>query len=477
MSKPEKTFIAICLCCLIIFLLVQYKLVYNTYELKEKQYNIEEKKLIKDIYSNSIQNDKVYPGGQRIMDRFINHNMNLLERLYSTDPKSFRIKSQLICDSMFASLRAESNMDSLFNYIVSTNNLSGNLNYLLTIEDVSITFDGKHYIDLYNYSRKKKYTLIPDSIQSSIGIIIGGKLKKGDSQNLSSAITVSQPSARSYRTSFSLYADKNNRTAAIFGAMAPTFILSVSSIVFVIGVFYFTYSNWLKQKKLAEMKSDFLNSITHEFNTPISAILVANRSLLNTEIIARKENIFSLAEVINRQANRLKTLISQALDITAMPKREIEKENLKISPFLEEIINDYRLKAGPNILIKHISDNTEIKIAVNRFLFTTMLYNIFDNAVKYNTSEVKKINIRTFLSNQNFAISIKDNGIGMSEKITSQVFDKFFRGANKTQSSGLGLGLFYVKQAIEVHKWNIKLNTSEGEGSDFIIFIPAAHLF
>ena len=465
-----KAFMPIALISLLIFIYVQYILVYNTYELKKKQYNIKEKSIINDAYSSSLSNDKVFPGGQKLIDSFINRNMMSLESLYLSNPTIFEIRKQLICDSIFRQLRKESSMDSLFSQIVKRNQLNKSLQYLLTVAELSVTFDGIHYVPLY--TKKGTYPLIEKLIQSSNGIIIGGRLKEPDTQNLTSAYTVSHSSAHSYRLGFNLYADKNNRTMAILKEMAPTFLLSVSSIVFVIAIFYFTYSNWLKQKKLADMKSDFLNSITHEFNTPISTILVANKSLFNKEIIASQENIFSLAEVINRQSLRLKALVSQALNVAAMPTKGMEKESCSVNSFMEEIIHDYRFKAASAVVIRFIPQFEEMIIQANQFLFTTLLYNIFDNAIKYNLSVHKEISIKAYAEDQNLIIAIQDNGIGMTKKTIDHIYEKFYRGDNTIKSSGLGLGLFYVKQSIESQGWNLKLNSKEGMGSEFCISIP-----
>src|SRR5690606_26002690 len=115
-----------------------------------------------------------------------------------------------------------------------------------------------------------------------------------------------------YRFGFSLNVDTPNRFMTILRQMMPAFSLALFSILSVVIIYYITFRNWLRQKKLSEMKSDFINSITHEFHTPLAAIIVANRTLSR---ISPSDNVSPLTEVINRQAGRLKKLIAQTLDI------------------------------------------------------------------------------------------------------------------------------------------------------------------
>lgn len=220
------------------------------------------------------------------------------------------------------------------------------------------------------------------------------------------------------------------------------------------------------------MKSDFLNSITHEFNTPISTILVANKSLQNREISNNVVNIDSLTEVIKRQTQRLQTLINQALDISKMNKETMETESHDLNFLLEQIIGDYKLKIPQDAHIQFSPFKAPCQITLNKFHFTTMLYNIFDNAIKYNIGQHKQIFVQTILSEGNVIIEIKDNGIGMSEELTKFIFDKFYRGKNELRTPGLGLGLYYVKQALEAHNWKLFLESELSKGSKFCVFIP-----
>src|SRR5690606_31566663 len=123
-----------------------------------------------------------------------------------------------------------------------------------------------------------------------------------------------------------------------------TFVLALFAIGCVVSIYYVTYRNWLRQKKLAEMKSDFVNSITHEFNTPLSTIIVANKNMQNENILANAENIKPLTKIIERQSFRLQKLFDQVMDITTMDDSTLQKEPYELNQLLNEIITDYNVK-------------------------------------------------------------------------------------------------------------------------------------
>jgi two-component system phosphate regulon sensor histidine kinase PhoR len=452
---------------------VQFFLLYNTYELKNDHYYLKELGIINADYMAAIRNDKIIPGGQRIVDGFVYGNMQELERLHQVDTAGFNLLKQRVCDSAFAALRKASNIDSILQGIIKKHNLNRQLEYALLVESIDIAFQANKYVSLY--SKKERYEHIDPAIQQPYGVRIAGTLQEISGNNLATYLAVSSPVDHSYGTSFSLHVDVLNRRLTILKLMMPTFLLALVSIGIVVLLFFITFRNWLKQKKLSEMKSDFINSITHEFNTPLAAIIVANKTMQNEKIISNKETILPLTQVVHRQTERLRTLVNQVLEITTMNKIPLAKEDQSVHRLLEEILLDYRLKlSGANAhfsLEKHAHRD---HVLLDKFWFTTIFLNLFDNAIKYNIREDKRITVTTDEDRKSMLITIKDNGIGMPPEIRKHVFDKFYRDMknNNRQVKGLGLGLFYVKQAVDAHGWKIELSSTEGEGSTFIISIP-----
>ena len=452
---------------------VQFFLLYNTYELKNDHYYLAELGIINTDYSAAIRNDKIMPGGQRILDGFIDRNMSELERLHGHDTAGFALLKQKVCDSAFLALRKANNIDSLLKNIIKKHGIDRRLEYALLVESLDIAFQGNKYINLYN--KREKYAYIDPSIQAPSGVRIGGTLQDISNHNIATFLSVSSPMDHSYGASFSLHVDIINRHLTVLRLMMPTFLLSLLSISSVVLLFFITFRNWLRQKKLSEMKSDFINSITHEFHTPLAAIIVANKTMQNEKIISNKDSIMPLTEVVQRQSERLRALISQVLEITTMNKIPLQKEEHSIHHLLDEILLDYRLRlSGVNAsfnLHKHASHD---KIMLDKFWFTTIFLNIFDNAIKYNNREGKEITVTTAEDRKGISIIVRDNGIGMPPEIRKHAFEKFYRNMknNNGQIKGLGLGLFYVKQAVDAHGWKIEIISIEGEGSDFVISIP-----
>ncbi len=452
---------------------VQFFLLYNTYKLKNERYFVEEKQTINYAYGQYILNDNVYPGGSAIIDKYIHNNLQKMEHLYNTDAQAFDLFKQKVCDSLFTELIAQNPVDTIFEAIKIKNNLSPKFEYALFFSQLEIAFVTNKYVKLYtplqHYSGYNK-----NLEQTENGIKLGGRLTDIAPQNNIISLTVSSAQDYSYKLVFKLFADKESRTLSILKAMIPTFLLSLLSIAFVLILFLITFRNWQKQKKLADMKSDFVNSITHEFHTPLATIMIANKNLQSEKIIEKKENIKPLTDVIFRQATRLKYLFSQVLDIAIMDKATMQKTEYALPELLDEIIYDYRLKLTENnVDVLYELNNTQQATAMlDKFWFTTMLLNLFENGIKYNEKEFKKITVKLTVINKTAEIAVSDNGVGMSEKTIKHIYDKFYRNTDKKDDvSGLGLGLFYTKQCAEAHDWKIKLDSEENVGSTFTIII------
>lgn len=452
---------------------VQVYLVFNTYELEKERYFFSEKSAINDYYSKLITNDKLFPGGQRIIDTVFNRNIPKLEYLYLQKRDSFDIHCQLVCDSIFTTLRAHESIADLLQQYKRQNGFRDSLEYALTIDVLELLMEKGNYISIYD--RKKKYPLIHAGFQTPEGIRVGGNLKTPNPQNRATALSVSIPAPGTYKINFSLYVDTHNRLLVIAKKMMPVLTLSLLSLLVNVWLFYVTFKNWLKQKKFSEMKTDFINSITHEFNTPITAINVANRSLQNDRIIDKKENIFALSAVIQRQTGRLQKLIAQVLDLTALNELALQKEQYSVSSLLDEILLDYRLNLADKDVKLNLKKEIEGDAAyLDRFYFTTMMLNLMDNSVKYNSRKTKEITVTTFGEKDKIKISIQDNGIGMTEETRKNIFKKFYRSNDNDmeEATGLGLGLYYVKQSADAHGWSLQVMSRQGEGTTFIITIP-----
>lgn len=473
MKYPILTYRVIAIFSFSILMGVQVFLIVNTYELKNEKYFFREKATLREYYSKQITNDKLFPGGQYIIDTIMNRNIARLEYLYRNQHDSFDLFSQRVCDSIFLKLNQNENINSLLNSFKEQYLITDSLDYALTVENFALLIDNESYIPLY--SKGNHYPLIASVPKTSDGIIIGGNLPVRNQQNRITTITVSIPVPGTYKIVFSLYADTHRRPLMLIKQMLPVLTLSLLSLFIVVWLFYITFKNWVKQKKLADMKTDFINSITHEFNAPITAITVANRSLQNEKIIERKENIRELTGVIQRQSGRLKKIVSQVLDLTTLHELNLIRETFAVHALLDELLLDYRLNlTGKDVQLSLQKEAIQDSVLLDRFHFTTMLLNLLDNAIKYNNSSRKEVTVTTRNVKKGLQISVRDNGIGMSDETKHNIFEKFYRNEafTKEQTTGLGLGLYYVRQIAGAHGWALAVNSKSGEGTEFIIIIP-----
>ena len=255
----------------------------------------------------------------------------------------------------------------------------------------------------------------------------------------------------------------------------------IGSILFTLiitAAFYLTIRSLLKQKKLSEIKSDFINNMTHEFKTPLATISLAVDALKNEKVAGDKEKTQYFTGVIKEENKRMNKQVEAILQAALLDKQEVQL-NLKKHAAHELIhiaVNNMKLpvqeKAG--VLEVKLEAANEM-IMADEVHFINFVNNLLDNAVKYSkTNPVIKLTTSS-LANQ-FKIKIEDNGIGMNKETLSRIFEKFYRAhtGNIHNVKGFGLGLSYVKTMVNAHHGTIKAESTLGKGSTFTIIIPLA---
>ncbi|MBN1132506.1 MAG: HAMP domain-containing histidine kinase [Bacteroidales bacterium] len=281
-----------------------------------------------------------------------------------------------------------------------------------------------------------------------------------------------------FRTTYDYYISIVHKTGMIMREMRMTLFLAVITILIVFIVYYMTLKNMLRQKRLSDLKTDFINNMTHELKTPLSTISVASSSLANPDLNIKQERIKELSALIKKQNKHLSDLIDRILDIAIWEKDQVklQKKKVALEPFIREIIEAFRLEYG--------EDKSDIQLQIhpgNKTVFiddihmTTVINNLLLNSLKY---AVKKpeivIDVR---SNGELLISVSDNGPGIPKEEQKNVFQKFYRGNDSKRRAikGLGLGLYYVNQIVKAHNGDITLESEPGKGVTFIIKIPLDH--
>lgn len=263
----------------------------------------------------------------------------------------------------------------------------------------------------------------------------------------------------------------SNWQKVVLGKMAGLLIFSVALLIFVVVLFYLSLKNLITQKKISDIKTDFINNITHEFQTPIATMDIAIKTLQRKENELSKEGFNATLSVIERQNTRLQKLFAQVTEASLAPKEIVSEGKSAINcKDIMEIVSDFKL-SRPDTTINCHAEDTDITLNIDRFYLNTVLINLLDNAVKYGA---KQVDITIESAEDNGIISVKDNGPGIPLKEQAHIFDKFYRveKGNIHNTKGLGLGLYYTRQVIEANKGTIAVNSETGKGAQFIITIP-----
>ena len=278
-----------------------------------------------------------------------------------------------------------------------------------------------------------------------------------------------------YRIFFEYFIDFSDKRALILKEVSTSLKLSIFSIIFVVIIFMITYRNLIEEKRLSDLKTDFINNMTHELKTPLSTITVAGKTLEIEKIRKDDARILETAKLIGKQSVHLNNLINMILEISMWERTqfELEKKEVDIEDIMKDIVESFRsgCSSCAEINTKFNFDGTRAEI--DPVYFTTMVNNLLANAVKYNNSD-PVINIEGFIENNQAFIKIGDNGIGISKDDQKHVFDKFYRAStgNIHRYKGLGLGLYYVKKIATAHGGDVSVNSKQGKGSTFTINIP-----
>ncbi|MDG1251259.1 MAG: HAMP domain-containing sensor histidine kinase [Flavobacteriaceae bacterium] len=232
----------------------------------------------------------------------------------------------------------------------------------------------------------------------------------------------------------------------------------------------------IQQKKISEIKTDFINNMSHEFKTPIATINLALDAISNPKIIETPTKVFKYVKMIREENSRMLSQVENVLRISQLERsnQPIQKTIVDTHKIIVDAVSHIQLilKDKSGDLKMHLNAEQTL-ISGNKSHLTNVVVNLLDNAVKY-CDQIPKVMVDTFNEDNSFIIKIKDNGIGMTSVEQKRIFDKFFRAASGDihNVKGHGLGLAYVKKIIDIHKGEIKLKSKKDFGTIFTIRIP-----
>jgi two-component system, OmpR family, phosphate regulon sensor histidine kinase PhoR len=272
----------------------------------------------------------------------------------------------------------------------------------------------------------------------------------------------------------SIYFPKENKY--ILKTMWYLLLGSLILIIVIVWAFYFTVKTIFEQKKISEIKTDFINNMTHELKTPISTISLAVDVLTDKTLKPNEDRIKKYLTAIKDENKRLASLVENVLQTAIIDKGELK---LKLSPIginqiLEQVVNNFAIqfeKRNVQLDLDILEEDEYIEI--DKFHITNAFNNLLDNALKYSKNDVL-IKIKNYKNNEGIVVEIADNGIGISKENQKRIFENLYRvpTGNIHNVKGFGLGLSYVKAIVEKHHGTVSVISNLDEGSTFTIFLP-----
>ncbi len=267
-----------------------------------------------------------------------------------------------------------------------------------------------------------------------------------------------------------------NKKRVIADNMSYLILPTLALFAVLIGCFAYTLSIIFKQKKISEMKTDFINNMTHEFKTPVATIMIASESLRDPEIASNEQRVNKLANIIYDENVRLGSHIERVLNIAKLEKENLrmERTDVHVNPLLEGVLDSMQLQLhkASGTIRADLSATKDLVIGDELHL-SNVFFNLVDNAIKYSPN-APEILVRSHNSKENIIISISDKGMGMTKEQQEKIFDQFYRipTGNLHNVKGFGLGLSYVHDIIKRLDGKIQVKSEKDKGTTFEITLP-----
>ncbi|MER3465309.1 MAG: hypothetical protein C4329_13770 [Chitinophagaceae bacterium] len=340
-------------------------------------------------------------------------------------------------------------------------------------------------------NRLMQFLVDVDSLQDSIKVkeIIPAYNKRLEEQNIDVPFSINRytpANANNIETKFNeavigirnpiIYKlELGNTFPYLIKKIVTPIIFTLFLIAITVVSFSLVYRSLLNERKLAEIKNEFISNITHELKTPIATVSVAIEALRSFNASIDPEKTKEYLAISANELQRLSLLVDKVLKLSMFEKKEIELkyELLDIKALSDEVTSSMRLQFERHNAQVNVHTEGDMHLEGDRLHLVSVLFNLFDNALKYSNGS-PQINVLVKGNDSTLSLIMSDNGIGVPEEYREKVFEKFFRvpTGNLHNAKGYGLGLSYVAHVIEKHGGTISLAANEHNGSDFIINLP-----
>ncbi|MDQ6608554.1 MAG: HAMP domain-containing histidine kinase [Bacteroidota bacterium] len=328
-----------------------------------------------------------------------------------------------------------------------------------------------------------------DSLQDSIRVkeIEAAYTKKLEEQNLAVPFAISRVETKEteervfnevtvgFAHPITYRLTLGNTFSYLLKRLSSAILFSIFLVGFTLLSFALLYRNLLRQRRLADIKNEFISNITHELKTPIATVSVAIEALRSFSASLDPQRTKEYLDISANELQRLSLLVDKVLKLSMFEKKEIELkyELLNMQQLVDEVAASMRLQFEKKRAVININAHGNSTIEGDRLHLVSVLFNLMDNALKY-TTDKPVIDIIIQETPDELQLEVADNGIGIPQEYHHRVFEKFFRvpHGNVHNAKGYGLGLSYVAHVVEQHKGSIKVEPNEGGGSRFIISLP-----
>lgn len=281
-----------------------------------------------------------------------------------------------------------------------------------------------------------------------------------------------------FRIVFDSYVDFVYKKRIVIGQMVGILVVMAIALIVVAMVFLITLRNMMEERRLSQLKTDFINNMTHELKTPLSTIAIATKTMGSPGMLDDREKANSMIEMIGRQNKYLSKQINHLLEVSMWEKGqfELDKKKFDLKDYLHALAEAFRWECKDkkrNVTLHEDYDGIDnLTVFWDETQMTMAIHNLLVNGSKY-CNQDPVIYLRAKKDN-NLIIEVQDNGIGISREQQKHIFDKFYRvhTGNIHKVKGLGLGLFYVRQIVEAHKGEVSVRSKTNHGSTFTIKIP-----
>ena len=262
----------------------------------------------------------------------------------------------------------------------------------------------------------------------------------------------------------------------VWGSLIWIILGSGVFTIIIIAAFFITIKTLLNQKKLSEIKSDFINNMTHEFKTPLATISLAIDAIRNPKVQADLAKLEYFSGIIKEENKRMNKHVETILHAALMEKKELQFNIVKVNAnvLIASVVDNFQLQLNEkNAKCVLNLDAAQDAIETDEQHFSNVVSNLVDNAIKYSKADLT-IHIKTFNQNGDLVITVEDNGIGMNRETMKNVFEKFYRAhtGNVHNVKGFGLGMSYVKTIVDAMNGEIKVDSTLGKGTIFTLEIP-----